>query len=45
LDFQYDMTSGGRQLRFLNIIDEFTREALATRAARSFTGSTDLAGA
>lgn len=37
LDFQYDVTSDGRQLRFLNIVDEFTREAFATRVARSFT--------
>ena len=27
LDFQYDVTSDGRQLRFLNIVDESTREA------------------
>jgi putative transposase len=44
LDFQVDVTVDGRQVRFLNIIDEYTREALATRAARSFTGSTKLVG-
>jgi putative transposase len=37
LDFQVDVTANGRQVRFLNIIDEYTRQALATRAARSFT--------
>jgi putative transposase len=37
LDFQVDVTSDGRQIRFCNIVDEFTREALATAAARSFT--------
>ena len=36
LDFQADVTADGRQLRFCNIVDEHTREALATRAARSF---------
>lgn len=43
LDFQYDVTSEGRQLRFLNIVDEFTREAFATRAARSFTADATVA--
>jgi transposase InsO family protein len=37
LDFQVDVTAEGRQVRFLNVIDEFTREALATTPARSFT--------
>lgn len=37
LDFQVDVTADGRQIRFCNIVDEFTREALATAAARSFT--------
>ncbi|MFE3229427.1 DDE-type integrase/transposase/recombinase [Nocardia sp. NPDC059228] len=37
LDFQVDVTFDGRQLRLLNIVDEFTREALATRAFRSCT--------
>lgn len=37
LDFQVDVTSDGRQIRFCNVVDEFTREALATTAARSFT--------
>ncbi len=43
LDFQHDVTSDGRQLRFLNIVDEFTREAFATRAARSFTADATIA--
>lgn len=37
LDYQVDVTADGRQIRFCNIVDEFTREALATTAARSFT--------
>ena len=43
LDFQYDVTSDGRQLRFLNVVDEFTREAFATWAARSFTADATVA--
>jgi transposase InsO family protein len=43
LDFQVDVTVDGRQVRFLNIIDEYTREALATRAARSFTADATVA--
>lgn len=43
LDFQVDVTVDGRQVRFLNIIDEFTREALATRPARSFTADATVA--
>jgi putative transposase len=42
LDFQVDVTAEGRQVRFLNIIDEYTREALATRAARSFNADTTI---
>ncbi len=34
LDFQFDQTSDGRMLKFLNVIDEFTREALATDVER-----------
>jgi putative transposase len=37
LDFQVDVTADGRQIRFCNVVDEFTREALATTAARLFT--------
>jgi transposase InsO family protein len=37
IDYQVDVTVEGRQIRLCNLIDEFTREALATTAARSFT--------
>jgi putative transposase len=37
LDFQFDQTTDGRNLKFLNIIDEFTRESLVSIAARSMT--------
>jgi len=29
LDYQHDATSDGRELKFLNVVDEFTRDALA----------------
>jgi putative transposase len=29
MDFQFDRTIDGRQVKLLNVIDEFTREALA----------------
>jgi putative transposase len=29
VDFQFDTTADGRQLKLLNVIDEFTRECLA----------------
>ncbi|HPB45298.1 MAG TPA: IS3 family transposase [Microthrixaceae bacterium] len=35
LDFQFDVTVDGRTLKLLNIIDEFTREALAIEVDRS----------
>jgi putative transposase len=35
LDFQFDQTADGRVLKLLNIVDEFTREALAIHVARS----------
>lgn len=37
LDFQADETHDGRQLRLLNIVDEFTREVLAIEVDRSLT--------
>jgi putative transposase len=37
LDFQFDETTDGRALKFLNIIDEFTRECLATHVDTSIT--------
>ena len=35
IDFQFDETSDGRRLKLANIVDEFTREALAMRVGRS----------
>jgi len=37
LDYQYDQTADGRMLRLLNIVDEFTREAMAMHVDRSVT--------
>jgi putative transposase len=37
LDFQFDQTTDGRNLKFLNIIDEFTRESLVSIAALTMT--------
>lgn len=37
LDFQHYATEQGIELRFLNVVDEFTREAIATEVSRSFT--------
>jgi putative transposase len=35
LDFQYDTTADGRTIKLLNIVDEYTREALAIVTERS----------
>ena len=35
LDFQFDQTTDGRTIKLLNVIDEFTREALAIEIDRS----------
>jgi len=35
-DFMEDRTTDGRKLRFLNVVDEFTRECLAIEVRRSF---------
>lgn len=35
LDFQHDASTDGRELKFLNVVDEFTREALAVEVART----------
>ena len=35
MDFQFDQTRDGSMLKILNVVDEFTREALATDVARS----------
>jgi putative transposase len=37
LDFQHDQTADGRALRLLNIVDEYTREALEMHVDRSIT--------
>jgi putative transposase len=34
-DFQFDQTRDGRIIKILNVIDEFTREALVTEVDRS----------
>jgi transposase InsO family protein len=38
-DFMFDATFGGRRMKVLSIVDEFTREALAIVPARSLTAS------
>jgi putative transposase len=43
LDFQSDETADGRQLRLLNVVDEFTREALAMEVERSITADQTVA--
>jgi putative transposase len=35
MDFEFDITKEGRPIKILNITDEFTRECLASRPARS----------
>jgi transposase InsO family protein len=37
LDFEFDQTADGRRLKLLNVVDEYTREALATEAQRRIT--------
>jgi putative transposase len=37
-DFLFDRTSDGRSLKWLSLIDEYTRECLALEARRSMTG-------
>ncbi len=37
LDFQFDETADQRRLKMLNIVDEHTREALATDVDRTYT--------
>jgi putative transposase len=37
IDFQFDQAVNGRAIKLLNIVDEFTREALAMHAATSIT--------
>lgn len=43
LDFQFDRTADGRTLKLLNVVDEYTREALALVAERSITADATVA--
>jgi putative transposase len=43
IDFQADQTAEGRALRLVNVVDEFTREALIMRAERSITADQTVA--
>jgi putative transposase len=43
LDFQHDATAEGRELKFLNIVDEFTREALAIEVDRTINAEQTVA--
>jgi putative transposase len=42
IDYQHDQTADGRVIRLLNIVDEFTREALAMHVARSIDADTTV---
>ena len=37
MDFVHDQLHDGRRLRVLTVVDQYTREALATEARRSFS--------
>ncbi len=37
-DFVFDRTTGGSQLKWLSIVDEYTRECLKLKVDRSITG-------
>jgi putative transposase len=37
IDYQHDMTADGRALRLVNVVDEFTREALIMEVGRSIS--------
>lgn len=43
LDFQHDATTDGRELKLLNIVDEFTREALAIECERTIDADQTVA--
>ncbi len=43
LDFQFDETADYRRLKLLNIVDEYTREALAMRVGRTCTADDVIA--
>ena len=43
LDYQHDATDDGRELKFLNVVDEFTREALAIEVGHSIDAEETVA--
>jgi putative transposase len=43
LDFQFDQTADGRILKLLNVVDEFTREALAMKCERRIDADATVA--
>jgi putative transposase len=43
LDYQHDQTADGRVIRLLNVVDEYTREALTMLVARSIDADTTVA--
>ena len=43
VDFQHDQTADGRVLRLVNVVDEFTREALVMRVQRSISADQTVA--
>lgn len=43
LDYQHDATDDGRELKFLNVVDEFTREALAIEVDHSIDAEETMA--
>ncbi len=43
LDFQFDQTADGRLLKLLNVVDEFTREALEMRCERRIDADATVA--
>jgi putative transposase len=42
-DFQFDQTADGKAIKLLNVVDEFTREALIMHAARSIIADQTVA--
>jgi putative transposase len=42
-DFQFDQTVDGKALKLLNVVDEFTRQALVMHTARSITADQTVA--
>jgi putative transposase len=42
VDFQFDETSDRRRIKLCNILDEYTREALAIRVERTCTAEDGL---